>query len=471
MKKIKPIYIILGLFLLVLIFSALGSQKEGMTSGERTALRTYTSARDAIKIKIDAFINGKKTTSWDINSTFRNNVNAYISIYINYQLQNNLQIQDLSGNKDGIVIVNKENNKFVRDNIGSPNSNEKLFYYDLKAQDKNNDGLVVAYRNQDQGNFYRDNVIGATGGNNDNFPTSSPYILQSLGRTNNVRQSDVDAAKSLVDAQIATLSNSDEKNTINTLVNELLAVSKQISNSLNKSDAFTYDANDVIDGTYSNSGEADFWRQKFLATQAGTGTSTTSTSSTSGTSGTSGTSSTSGTSGTSSSDADYWKQRFLNEQVAAAARASAAASAAAAAATANQQTNTGYGAGYDIGYGAVSSATGGFNSAAATVAPSSLANPSYGSLLNEGQGIAAPGNEDMYMLKTQLLSPTCPVGGCGTSASNANNYKPAPVPPCPPCERCPEPAFDCKKVPNYNSAANNQYLPRPILTSFSQFGM
>ena len=42
--------------------------------------------------------------------------------------------------------------------------------------------------------------------------------------------------------------------------------------------------------------------------------------------------------------------------------------------------------------------------------------------------------------------------------------------PCPPCGRCPEPSFDCKKVPNYSST-NSEYLPVPVLTDFSQFGM
>jgi hypothetical protein len=42
--------------------------------------------------------------------------------------------------------------------------------------------------------------------------------------------------------------------------------------------------------------------------------------------------------------------------------------------------------------------------------------------------------------------------------------------PCPPCGRCPEPSFDCKKVPNYAST-NSEYLPMPVLSDFSQFGM
>ena len=57
------------------------------------------------------------------------------------------------------------------------------------------------------------------------------------------------------------------------------------------------------------------------------------------------------------------------------------------------------------------------------------------------------------------------------SPSSSSCAKAAPVPPCPPCERCPEPSFDCKRVPNYNSASINQYLPRPVMADFSQFGM
>ena len=41
--------------------------------------------------------------------------------------------------------------------------------------------------------------------------------------------------------------------------------------------------------------------------------------------------------------------------------------------------------------------------------------------------------------------------------------------PCPACERCPEPSFECKKVPNYRSNAIGQYLPIPVLNDFSSF--
>lgn len=52
---------------------------------------------------------------------------------------------------------------------------------------------------------------------------------------------------------------------------------------------------------------------------------------------------------------------------------------------------------------------------------------------------------------------------------NQQNPKPETCPPCPACERCPEPAFDCKKVPNYRSPSIGQYLPMPILNDFSTF--
>jgi hypothetical protein len=50
-----------------------------------------------------------------------------------------------------------------------------------------------------------------------------------------------------------------------------------------------------------------------------------------------------------------------------------------------------------------------------------------------------------------------------------NQPKSDQCPPCPACERCPEPSFECKKVPNYRSPSINQYLPMPILNDFSKF--
>lgn len=73
------------------------------------------------------------------------------------------------------------------------------------------------------------------------------------------------------------------------------------------------------------------------------------------------------------------------------------------------------------------------------------------------------GDEDLYILKSQIVPPVCPA--CPTNTSCPRDK---PCPPCPPCARCPEPSFDCKKVPNYQSS-NEQYLPKPMLTDFSSF--
>lgn len=76
-----------------------------------------------------------------------------------------------------------------------------------------------------------------------------------------------------------------------------------------------------------------------------------------------------------------------------------------------------------------------------------------------------PGQEDMYILKSEIVPPVCPV--CPQASACPRQEK---CQPCPSCARCPEPAFECKKVPNYSSS-NDNYLPRPIIADFSQFGM
>jgi hypothetical protein len=77
-----------------------------------------------------------------------------------------------------------------------------------------------------------------------------------------------------------------------------------------------------------------------------------------------------------------------------------------------------------------------------------------------------PGDEDLYILKSQVIPPVCPA--CpAVMACPSEKQK---CPPCPPCARCPEPAFECKKVPNY-SGQNDSYLPQPVMSDFSQFGL
>ena len=75
------------------------------------------------------------------------------------------------------------------------------------------------------------------------------------------------------------------------------------------------------------------------------------------------------------------------------------------------------------------------------------------------------GQEDLYILKSEIVPPVCPACPSSTVSSCAPK-----CPPCPPCARCPEPAFECKKVPNYKTS-NYRYIPRPVLSDFSQFGM
>ena len=93
----------------------------------------------------------------------------------------------------------------------------------------------------------------------------------------------------------------------------------------------------------------------------------------------------------------------------------------------------------------------------------------YSSSLPQGvsQGSILPGQEDLYILKSEVVPPVCPV--CQVTQTCPNN-KLEKCPPCPACARCPEPNFECKKVPNYN-AINDQYLPMPVLNDFSTFGM
>ena len=79
------------------------------------------------------------------------------------------------------------------------------------------------------------------------------------------------------------------------------------------------------------------------------------------------------------------------------------------------------------------------------------------------------GQEDLYILKSQVVPPVCPK--CPDPIiSSSDKTDTTKCPPCPPCARCPEPAFDCKKVPNYNSF-NANYMPVPVLSDFSSFGM
>ena len=135
-----------------------------------------------------------------------------------------------------------------------------------------------------------------------------------------------------------------------------------------------------------------------------------------------------------------------------------------------QQNNLAYQGPYGVSAGSV---TGPYGNTAYyaegpygnTVAGTTNNNDYYNSL---PPGIPASqipnGEEDLYILKSQVVPPVCPV--CPVNTVDRET----PCPACPPCGRCPEPSFECKKVPNYN-AINSSYLPQPILNDFSTFGM
>jgi hypothetical protein len=111
------------------------------------------------------------------------------------------------------------------------------------------------------------------------------------------------------------------------------------------------------------------------------------------------------------------------------------------------------------------------NTVAGTTSSGSSSNSDYYNSLPPGipRSQIPAGQEDLYILKSQVVPPVCPV--CPTITSSSNDPdKEAKCPPCPACARCPEPSFECKKVPNY-SAIDNQYLPQPVISDFSTFGM
>jgi hypothetical protein len=129
---------------------------------------------------------------------------------------------------------------------------------------------------------------------------------------------------------------------------------------------------------------------------------------------------------------------------------------------------------------------------ASSQSPQTSSSYDYSSSLPQGipKSQIPPGNEDLYILKSEIVPPVCPA--CPASSACPRQEK---CPPCPACARCPEPSFECKKVPNYNSLGNNSnsnfssfssfspfsncnsnsnnnnFLPVPVLSDFSSFGM
>jgi hypothetical protein len=116
----------------------------------------------------------------------------------------------------------------------------------------------------------------------------------------------------------------------------------------------------------------------------------------------------------------------------------------------------------------------------------SLTSADYSSSLPKGipRNMIPPGNEDLYILKSEVVPPVCPA--CPPPILKCGDDKPPP--PCPPCARCPEPRFDCKKVPNYGSgnlganyfggggqfgsmpSTSGNFLPYPSVSNYNSFG-
>ena len=90
-------------------------------------------------------------------------------------------------------------------------------------------------------------------------------------------------------------------------------------------------------------------------------------------------------------------------------------------------------------------------------------------LEKEERRLAREAGVDMskYILKSEIVPPVCPKCPDAKMCPREKECNP-----CPPCARCPDPAFTCKKVPNYSAitaADAGNILPMPRLNSFAQF--
>ena len=107
---------------------------------------------------------------------------------------------------------------------------------------------------------------------------------------------------------------------------------------------------------------------------------------------------------------------------------------------------------------------------------SSAYNSGYDYSSSNPQGVSRSnipeGDEDLYMLKSQIVPPVCPVcPGCNKTVNINSSSNKDKCQPCPSCARCPKPAFDCKKVPNYKTI-DDSFLPTPVMnTAYSTYGM
>ena len=84
------------------------------------------------------------------------------------------------------------------------------------------------------------------------------------------------------------------------------------------------------------------------------------------------------------------------------------------------------------------------------------------------------GQEHLYVLKSEMVPPVCPKcpepTKTNSNGEGGNCCKKKECPPCPAPQRCPEPAFTCKKVPNYETSSVDNVLPSPMFESNGKSG-
>jgi hypothetical protein len=105
--------------------------------------------------------------------------------------------------------------------------------------------------------------------------------------------------------------------------------------------------------------------------------------------------------------------------------------------------------------------------------PGTCTNNNSKSLIEKFSETINPTNSNTLANNSSNITNSNNTTNNNTNNSNNNNsdtFDVTKCPPCPPCSRCPEPAFDCKKVPNYK-AFNPNYMPVPVVSDFSGFGM
>ena len=85
----------------------------------------------------------------------------------------------------------------------------------------------------------------------------------------------------------------------------------------------------------------------------------------------------------------------------------------------------------------------------------------YGSASGITRDAIPPNDEHLYVLKSEIVPPVCPK--CPEIKDKGGCCKKNKCPPCPAPARCPEPAFTCKKVPNYSASSVDNILPSPLL--------